>query len=505
MTKPSILFITTDEQHLDTVYHRPLPYRLPGLEGLMARSDVYQTAYSASPVCLPARCTWMTGLMPHRNGCISNNFGASLPLETPNLFTCLKKSGYTTSLHGKCHFVPCPYPAVRPYLTQEYEHFKAYYRALGMDHLDLQDDKNISLWYYDDYSQEMERKGLLREYRRRFMVDKVPGELADYPYAAQTHPDSWTGRKALEYLDQCSADQPHFMWVSFSGPHYPMDAPSDYNDRIDMDRDLPRYWREGEWEDETKHNRMGYYGTGPCTEGGGAAVDGAQKNFTQEYWREWRKKYYANIVQIDSYIEQIIQKAESIWGDHLFIVFTTDHVDMMGNHSLWGKNSAVYNDVLRIPLIIHHPVQRTSRDIPQRVMSTDVFPTLLSMGGAEIPSSIDGQPLEQVTTAGGRDIILSSCEGRVAVIKGQMKLSYNAVGFEITEETKIYKELYDLENDPHEFTNLYSDPRYQESRKELERILRETPQLLRTVFYHRDDAPYWFHSEDGAGYEHNKL
>lgn len=505
MGKPSILFITTDEQHLDTVYSPSLPYELPGLRGLMARSDVYETAYSASPVCLPARCTWMTGLMPHNNGCISNNFGASLPLQLPNLFTCLRQSGYTTSLHGKCHFVPCPYPAVRPYLTQEYEHFKVYYRALGMDHLDLQDDKNISLWYYDDYSQEMERKGLLAEYRRRFVQDKVPGELADFPNPKETHPDSWTGQKALDYLDRCSAGQPHFMWVSFSGPHYPMDAPGEYEARVDMDRDIPRRWREGEWEDETKHNRMSYYGIGPGPEGGGNAVDGAQKNYTEAYWRAWRRKYYANIVQIDDYIQRIIEKAESIWGDDLYIVFTADHGDMMGNHSLWGKNSAVYDDVLRVPLVVHHPGQKARRDIAERVSSMDVFPTLLGMGGAEVPQGIDGRPLDEVVAAGGRDVVLSSCEGRVAIVKGHIKLCVNAKGFEVTDGTPIFRELYDLEKDPYEFTNLYADPAYAQVRDELEARLREEPNLLRTVFYRREDRPYWFNDGTGAGYERNGL
>ena len=507
MAKPAILFITTDEQHLDTVYRTDLPYSLPGLSGLMACSDVYGTAYSASPVCLPARCTWMTGLMPHRNGCISNNFGASLPLQLPNLFTCLRQEGYTTSLHGKCHFVPCPYPAVRPFLTQEYEHFRLYYKALGMDHLDLQDDKNISLWYYDDYSTEMERKGLLKEYRERFVTNKVNGVLPDYPHAAETHPDSWTGQKALDYLDTCRADRPHFMWVSFSGPHYPMDAPDEYMQRVDMDRDFPRRWREGEWDDETKHNRMGYFGTGPCSEGSANAVDHASKNYTEEYWRRWRQKYYANIVQIDDYIQRIIDKARGIWGDNLYIVFTADHGDMMGNHSLWGKNSVIYDDVLRVPLLVHSPGQTSRRDIPQRVCSTDVFPTLLQMGGCSLPQGIDGRPLGDVVAQGGRDVIISSCEGRVALVKGHMKLHVNGVGFEMTDNQKIYRELYDLEKDPCEYVNLYNDPAYAQVRDELEQVLAEEPNLLRTVFYNREkeSRPYWLNAGQGAGYERNGI
>lgn len=505
MKKNAILFITTDEQHLDTVYRRDMPYELPGLHGLMDCSDVYTQAYSASPVCLPARCTWMTGLMPHRNGCISNNYGATLSKEMPNLFTGLKQAGYSTSMHGKCHFIPCPYPAVRPFLTQEYEHFRGHYRSMGMDHLDLQDDKNISLWYYDDYSIDMEKQDLLSEYRRRFMTDKKVCELGVYPNEPSTHPDSWTGRKALEHLDTCNSDQPHFMWVSFSGPHYPMDAPLVYEDRIDMSRDIPRRFRAGEWEDETKHNRMAYYGTGPGAEGCGNAPDGAQMNFTEEYWVAWRKRYYANIVQIDDYISQIIAKAQSIWGDELDIVFSADHGDMMGNHSLWGKNSVLYNDVLRVPLVVHHGGQTKRLDIDQVVSSTEVFPTLLELGGGQIPDGIDGKPLDQITAKGGRECIISSCEGRVAIVQDDLKLCVNAVGFDVTEEKKIYRELYDLKADPEEYTNLYDNKDYMARRDALLARLESEPNLMRTVFYNRADRPYWFNGGNGAGYENNGL
>ena len=503
--KPSILFITTDEQHLDTLYRKDMPYELPALRSLMSCSDVYENAYTASPVCLPARCTWMTGLMPHRNGCVSNNFGASLPLQLPNLFTEIKKEGYTSSMHGKCHFVPCPYPAIRPYLTQEYEHFRLYYQMLGMDHLDLQDDKNITMWYYDDCSIEMEKQGILAPYRDVFVTNKRDGELPDYPLPADTHPDSWTGRKALEYLDTCSADQPHFMWVSFSGPHYPMDVPSEYEERVDMDRDIPREYRDGEWDDETKHNRMGYLGIGPATEGADAAPNKASMNYDEAYWRKWRRKYYANLVQIDDYIGEIIDKAKSIWGDDLYIVFTADHGDMMGNHSLWGKNSCLYNDVLRVPLLIHHPGQTEEKHIDERVLSTEVFPTLLDMAGAAIPENVDGKKIDDVVAEGGRDIIFSSTEGRVSVIKGMWKLSVNGVGFELTDDTKIYHEMYDLEKDPFEYTNLYYDETYAEKRAELEALLENEPHLMRTIFRQKTGPAYWFNNGKGAGYETNGL
>ena len=493
MKQPSILFITTDEQHVDTAYRADMPFRLDGLRALMSRSDVYTRAYSASPVCLPARCAWMSGRLPHRSGCVSNHYGASLPLRQPNLFTCLKQRGYTTSMHGKCHFVPCPYGVVRRGLTLEYGHVKHYYKSLGMDHLDVQDDKYGSIWFYDDYATEMEQRGLLAAYRDRFFnANAKPEELPEYPHAKETHPDSWVGQKALDYLDRCSPDQPHFLWASFSAPHYPMDAPSDYFHRVDMNRDIPRRFRQGEWDDPSKHGRHGWFGTGVSTEGSANARDNAQKNFSEDYWRAWRLRYYANIVQADDHIAAIIAKARAIWGDNLCVVFTSDHGDMMGNHGLWGKNTALYDDVLRVPLVVHHPGQTARRDVPQTVSSVDVFPTLLAMAGCEPPANIDGKPLPEIAALGGRDTIISSCEGRVAVIKGNMKLCVNSTGFEYTPDSVIHRELYDLQNDPHEFVNLYNDPAHQRAREELEALLRGEPNLLRTIFFQRNETPYWF-------------
>jgi len=250
---------------------------------------------------------------------------------------------------------------------------------------------------------------------------------------------------------------------------------------------------------------MGYYGTGPGTEGCGQAPENAQKNYTEEYWRQWRRKYYGNIVQIDSYIEKIISKAQSIWKDDLYIVFSSDHGDMMGNHSAWGKNCSLYNDVLRVPLVIHHPGQTQRNNIPQVVSSVDVFPTILQIGDCEIPTAIDGRTLSSVTEQGGRDIIFSSCEGRVALICENMKLCYNGGGFGFDAGSSICKELYDLAADPYEFTNLYGHPNYKAQQEKLEKLMQEEPHLLRSVFWSPEDKPYWMDDGCGTGYQFNKL
>ncbi|MBQ8512980.1 MAG: sulfatase-like hydrolase/transferase [Clostridia bacterium] len=497
---PHILFITTDEQHLKTLTcYGARTGTTPYLDALAENADVYDTAYTVSPVCLPARCSFMTGMYPHHSGSISNIFGASLSMQFPNLFTELKKQGYRTALHGKCHFIPVPYPATRGDMTLEYEHFIHYYRALGMDKLSLQDDKNNSLWYYDDYAKDLAKRGMLRKIRYEAHENRDNHGYYDFPFENAMHPDAWVGQRALEDIESRDAGEPNFIWVSFSGPHYPIDTPKEYTDRIDVTKMGERIFRDGEWDDESKYHVRGYHGPG-TTEGSGHVKDGAQKHYTEEYWTEWRQRYLGNIALIDEWIGKILTSARAKFGDDLLVIFTTDHGEMMGSHSLWGKNGSLFEDVLRIPLIVQRPGQRDGRRISECVSSLELFPTVLAYAGAPVPDQADGVTLDEQVKRGGRQYIISECDNRAAVLKDGIKLELNRPNL----RGKMYYELYDLNEDPHEFENRYADPRYADAVRELTAILEAEPHLMETVFRpYEDGGDYWLNYGGGAGFEAN--
>ena len=495
MSAKNILFITTDEQHMRTLacYGSRMGIS-ENLDALAERSDVYATAYTVSPVCLPARCSFMTGMYPHHSGSISNIFGSSLSREYPNLFTELKREGFVTALHGKCHFIPVPYPATRRDMTLEYEHFALYYRSLGMDKLSLQDDKNNSLWYYDDYSKALESLDMLKRCRYEAHENTDNHGYYSFPFDSSMHPDAWVGARAVEDIESRSAEDKNFIWVSFSGPHYPIDTPDEYRDKVDPLLCEERIYRDGEWDDESKFHYRGYHGPG-TTEGSGPCEGGAQKNYTDEYWSEWRRRYFGNIALIDEWVGKIIGAAEAKFKDDLMIIFTTDHGEMMGNHSLWGKNGSLFEDVLRIPLIVHAPAQKKGRRIEETVSSLDIFPTILSAAGVKDIPSCDGDTLENTVKRGGRDFIISECDNRAAVIKDGLKLEINRAGM----KGRTYLELYDLEKDPYEFENVYGGEEYRDRSDELYKILENEPHLLETVFYKPGDKDYWLNTGSGAG------
>ena len=493
-SQPNVLLISTDELHREALsYYGATSHQTPNIDDLARQSTVYDRTYTASPICLPSRCALATGLFPHNNRSISNQTGASLNQDLPNIFSVFKQAGYSASMHGKCHFVPVPYRHVQADFTQEYEHFHMYYRSLGIDHLDLQDGNAVSAWFYDDYSKDLERDSILTPYRnlvhnRDRAADRK--NLFLFPGPADMQPDAWVGRKAVEHIQSREQDTPHFMWVSFSGPHYPQNPPEEYLARIDMDKDTPRRTQPDEWDDRSKSNWFSYHGPSG-TEGSGGAPDGAQKNFNEAYWREWRQMYYANVVQIDDMVGELIAAAREKWGDNLLVIFTADHGDMMGHHDIWGKNGAFYEDILRVPLFVQLPGESDHTVRDEYVSLIDLLPTCIDVCG--LPTvECDGQPLAKWVEQGGRDYIIASAEGLISVIQAGNKLTCH----QRPQNGETYYELYDLEHDPYEFINLYDAPSAAAVQKQLEYIietLQERENMRDVLFFDKasGEKPPW--------------
>ena len=448
--KPHILLITTDELRMDALScYGARAVETPHLDALARSGTQFGNAYTVSPLCLPSRCSIVTGLFPHNSRSYSNFRPCPLNPELPNLYRLLKTAGYSTAHVGKCHYSPGPYGKARPGATVDLEDVKDFYLSLGMDHLDLQNGKMNSVWFYNDYSRELESAGILDTYRT-LACDKVGnGRVFPFPGPTEWHPDAWVGRKAVEYIDSHGGDAPRFLFVSFSGPHYPFDAPEEYYSRVDVDKVGLGVFREGEF-DQPKIQAPAYNGGGErmaLAEGKNSNPDFACKSYSDDYWRRLRRAYLANVALIDDWVGRIIEYARTAYGDNLLVIFTSDHGEMLGNHRLWGKNSCAYEDVLRVPLIACFPEQTRHQSTDAHVMLIDILPTCLSFAGVE-PPAIDGRDLRLSLGDGGYAYVLSECDGMAVVSDGRHKyVQFNQSGRSLCEA-------YDLAEDPNEFDNV---------------------------------------------------
>jgi arylsulfatase A-like enzyme len=454
--QPHILLITADELRKDALScYGARAFETPHLDALARTGTRFENAYTASPLCLPSRCAILTGLYPHRSGAYSNFRPCPLNPQLPNLYNRLRSAGYTTAHVGKCHYSPAPYDRTRPDATIDRENVKEFYLSLGLDHLDLQNGKMNSVWFWNDYSRELDAAGCLAEYRR-LAADKLGnGRVFPFPGPDEWHPDAWVGRKAVEYIEADAGGGPQFLWVSFSGPHYPFDAPESYTSRVDMEKVGLGVFKEGEWDDPRKIQSPAYLGGGEkmtLAEGKNAAPGFACRNFSDDYWRRLRRAYFANVVLIDDWIGRILARARASWGDDLLVLFTSDHGDMLGNHRLWGKNSCTYEDILRVPLIVRFPGGARPGRSDARVVLTDILPTCLGAAGVE-PPEVDGRDLALSVEDGGCRYIFSEAEGLATVSDGRFKYVH------CTQRGGLLAEAYDLERDPFEFENVIDDPR----------------------------------------------
>jgi arylsulfatase A-like enzyme len=461
--RPSIILITADQLRKDALgcYGNQI-IQTPNLDQLAASSIQFDRAYTASPWCLPSRCALATGLYPHNNGAYSNFRDCQLDPQIPNLYNTLHAAGYLAAHIGKCHYAPVPYSETRADRTLPYETFRDYYVSLGMDHLALQDDKQVSVWFRDDYAEELDQAGHLEAYRAA-VWNRDYRKVFDFPGPTEWHPDSWVGRKATEYVRDYAEERPLFLWASFSGPHFPFDAPADYHSRVDMERLGEGVFEEGEFDHGDKIHAASYHGGGRI-EGCGSAPERACKNYTDDYWRDLRRNYFANVALIDDQVGELLAAIHQRFGDNVLVIFTADHGEMLGNHRLWGKHNCGYEDVLNVPLLVRYPGQTEQQRTDAKVMLTDIMATCLKTAQVTDPPRTDGVDFAELVTQGGHPYVFAEGDGFLTVSDGRHKL------VRVVQEIGVFHEFHDLAADPLEFHNFAGDPAYAVQQTQLQTV-----------------------------------
>ncbi|MBN2416868.1 arylsulfatase [bacterium] len=430
-TQPHIIYIMTDQHRGDCLgCMGNEAIKTPYIDSLAADGAVFSCGYTATPSCTPARSGLLTGLSPWHHGMLGyGRVAGRYRYELPRM---LREAGYYTFGIGKMHWYP-----------QKTTH--GFHGTLV------------------DESGRVETEGFVSDYHDWFHL-QAPGLDPDatgigwnehqagvYALDEQLHPTAWTGRTAVEFIRNYNLNQPLLLKVSFARPHSPYDPPQRFLDMY-RETDIPIPYR-GDW--------CAGFADFPDTR------DAAFGDFGTAHAVNSRRHYYANITFIDEQIGKIIWelKRRGMYGNSL-IMFTADHGDMLGDHCHWRKTYA-YEGSAHIPFIMKWPqgmetsVKRGGR-LPSPVELRDVLPTFLDAAGREIPSDMDGASLLRLVRNPGAswreyiDLEHSTCyipeNYWCALTDGKIKYIYF---FPTGEE-----QLFDLENDPGELTQLSGKPEW---------------------------------------------
>ncbi len=413
-SRPSIVFIMADDLgYGDLGYYGQQRIRTPNIDRLAEEGMRFTQAYAGATVCAPSRCSLMTGM--HGGHCrIRDNIPHNVWLQ-PDDFTLaelLKQAGYKTGGVGKWSLgnpgswgIPL------------YQGFDYYYGHLNQDQ---------AHFYYPDYLWENDQVVLLDDVVMVKDVGRVQGNRGGQK-SMYTH-DLFT-EKALAFIEK-QWEKPFFLYLSYTIPHF-----SDYP------RNSPDHF-----------------------------IVPSDKPYTDKGWPQASKNYAAMITRMDRDVGRIMQKIKDLGIDSNTVVFfTSDNGPYNGstvhsveffdsNGPLRGVKRDVYEGGIRVPFIARWPGKIPAGQVSDQVLAFwDMMPTFAELTGLPIPPHTDGISMLPVLLGKPQQDheYLYWDYGHVRRTYKQAVRWGNWKGVRVGVGSPL--ELYDLETDPGETTNLAAD------------------------------------------------
>ena len=420
--RPNILILMVDQLNGTFFPDGPASFlHAPNLRRLADHSLRFQNCYTGSPLCAPARASFMSGQLPRRTRVYDN--AAEFASDIPTYAHHLRRAGYFTALSGKMHFV-------------------------GPDQMHGFEERLTTDIYPADF-------GWTPDYRK-------PGERIDWWYH---NLGSVTGAGVAEITNQLEYDddvafqavqklydlsrggdaRPWCLTVSFTHPHDPYVARRKYWDLYEdcahLMPDVPAL----PYEDHDPH---------------------AQRIFDANDWRNFeiaeddiarsRRAYFANISYLDDKIGGLLDVLERTRQEAI-VVFVSDHGDMLGERGLWFKMN-FYEGSARVPLMIAAP-GLDPRRVDDPVSTIDLCPTLCDLAGvsmADVMPWTDGESLLPLTQGRRRTSPVAMEYAAEASITPLVGLRQDR--WKYTNCAADPEQLFDLGADPQERVNLADDP-----------------------------------------------
>jgi len=449
--RPNILFIAVDDLKPLTGHYGNLKVKTPTLDKLADQSMVFTSAYTQYPVCGPSRASLLTGLRPESNGVM--NLKTRMRDVNPDILTLpqfFRNNGYQTAAVGK---------------------------VFDPRNVDSRDDDDPASWSVP--------------YRKPVGVvdnkDKLNLAVRAIDAPADQFIDGDINKRGITLLREMAADsRPFFLAVGYKKPHLPFVVPKKYFDLYDRESFELEAYQDAPKESDAEYimnNNSELRSYRPPPVGGAEAGHYLEAGITPDQQRELLHGYHAAVSFIDSLIAELLQELQASGkAENTIIVLWGDHGFHLGDHGLWGKHTTM-EQANRVPLIIHVP-GKSPGVAGTLVELLDLFPTLVELAGLETPSHLQGKSLVAVLDDGSLD------PGDVAISqykrKGAYGYSMRTPKYRYTEWVEqngkvVYRDLFDLENDPAETTNIGKLPENQLLMDSMAELLRKNSMGLKRL------------------------
>lgn len=435
--QPNLLIIHTDEHNFRTlgcyrdqmsddqsyVWGEGVKVDTPHLDSLARDGAMATSYYAASPVCTPSRASFVSGLYPVHTGSPSNDMPLNGELVT--FAEVLKRNGYSTSYVGKWHLDGDAKPGFAPP------------RKFGWD--DNRYMINRGHWKILEQSGKTAAfVGSFNEKNNQYKFDINDADESSFT-------TDFLCDRTLEIIER-DKTKPFCVMVSIPDPHGPNHVRKPYDTMFaDMHFQNPRTM-----DAATQDSVPGWVSI--------KGKNSAEKGLKQEQM-QW---YFGMVKCIDDNVGRILKYLKSQGLDkNTIVVFTSDHGDLMGEHKKHNKGNP-YEASAKIPFLIRWPDHIPAGKVVRGAQSNiDFAPMALSMLGVTngLPefhgkdTSADYLGSEKEVVDDRTVYITHAASQWVAVVNRRYKLVLSV---------KDDPWLFDLEKDPDELINFYTNPEYKE-------------------------------------------
>ncbi len=438
--RPNILFIMSDDHaaHAISAYQSRIN-QTPHIDRIAREGMRFDNCFCTNSICAPSRATILTGLYNHENGV--RTLVDSLDGRLLNFPQLLRASGYQTALVGKWH------------LGHGWPH-----DPTGFDYWNVLPGQGD---YFDPVMYDMGTKV------------QMPGYVTDIITDI-----------SLDWLAQRDAEKPFLLMLHHKAPHRPW-LPDAAHAHLYEEDDLPA----PDTFDDDYHSR-------PAAEAARMRVDrdlhaedlkapvpGGLSPAEEKLWKYQRyiKDYLRCIAAIDDNVGRVLDYLDHEGlTDNTIVVYTSDQGFFLGDHG-WYDKRFMYEESLRMPFLIRYPKEIAAGSVSDAMaLNVDFAPSFLDWAELAIPAHWQGQSLRPLAQghvpADWRTAMyyrywmhLDAIHGvwaHYGIRTAQYKLIYyygEALGTSGSTDLGTPKtwELFDLQADPYELTNLYDDPAMQ--------------------------------------------
>jgi choline-sulfatase len=422
--KPNILWIMSDEHNYRvTGCYGNKVVETPHIDSLAAEGITFDNHYCNSPLCVPSRASITAGKYVSRVDVWGNS--SELPAaDIASLPRVLNAAGYQSYLCGKQH-----YDYTRRYgFTEWGGNFNNNYKTGkgGRRSPEAVTQKRVSP-RFDEFH---------------------PGD-----HGSSVDHDRRVTAGTLDFFDKLPfGENPFFLYVGYLTPHFPLIVPEEY------------------WEK--------YKGKVPMPEIPAGFFDSLSLNYKvqragfqeldvpDDTVRRGRELYYGLTSWMDNEVGKVLAalRAHPEIAENTIVLYSSDHGENMGEHGMWWKN-CMFEQAAHVPLVVSYPKRwKGGQRRTGASAHVDLVQTLVELGGGKAPEDWNGSSMASWMDGGKhawKDFAVSEyyahniASGYVMARAGEWKLVYHTV---IDAQHPDQYELYNLADDPKEFTNLAGRP-----------------------------------------------